>query len=157
MEDVGGIIHIAMTVRDLKSSVAFYETNFGFKKVADLCFTAYIDGFFGESEDARKLYGVEDGTICPVALLQLPEGGPMLELFQFTPQREKEFIPWDRAGITHFAFETKKFTRLYERLKNNKVEFCMRPGKRVADGLNWIFLRDVDGNMIEILGTDSAD
>ena len=126
--------------------------NFGFEKIAELCFTAYEDGFFGETEDARDLYKVAPGTTCPLALLQQPGGGMVLELFRFTPQQAPVSLPWDRPGITHFAFETEHFDALYDRLRANGVEFCMRPGKRVADGLNWVFLKDPDGNMIEILG-----
>lgn len=154
MKDVGDIIHMALTVSDLARSAEFYRKNFGFEKIAEMCFTAYKDGFFGDSEDARELYGVEDGSTCPLALLQRPGGGMVLELFQFTPQREPQVVPWDRVGITHFAFDTKHFDALYERLKANGVEFCMRPGKRAADGLNWVFMRDPDGNMIEVLGSN---
>ena len=152
MKDVGGVVHVGLTVSDLDRSVKFYSENFGLEKIAELCFTAYVDGFFGEAEDARELYKVAPGTTCPLVMMQRPDGGVVLELFRFTPQQEPQLIPWDRPGITHFAFETEHFDDLYKRLKANGVEFCMRPGVRLADGLNWVFLRDPDGNMIEVLG-----
>lgn len=157
MNDIGGINHIALTVRDIDRSVAFYESNFGFKKSAGMLFTAYVDGFFGESEDARELYGVPEGSVCHLAVMEPPSAGPNIELFQFVPQKPAESVPWDRTGITHFSFESGRFDALIRRLQGNGVKFCMHPGIRVADGLKWVFVRDPDGNMIEILGSNDED
>lgn len=156
MKDLGAMIHVGVTVGDIERSFEFYNLNFGFEKVAELNFTAYEDGFFADSEDAPQLYGVASGTTCPLLLLQVPGGRMILELFQFTPQKKAETVPWDRPGITHFAFETTRFDELYERLSANGVHFLMRPGTRAADGLKWIFLRDPDGNMIELLGSNAG-
>ena len=154
MNDVGSISHIALTVRDINRSTAFYERNFGFKRCAAMLFTAYVDGFFGESEDSPELYGVPEGSICHLTILAPPGIGPCIELFQFVPQKPSEAVLWDRPGMTHFSFESRRFDELIRRLQDNGVKFCMRPGTRLADGLKWIFIRDPDGNMIEILGSN---
>ena len=156
MNDVGGIIHVALTVQDLDRSIDFYQKNFDMSVIARETFTAYQDGFFGDSEDAPTLYGVAPGSTCALALLQQPGDGMVLELFQFIPQKPSQTVPWDRAGITHFAFETTQFDALYRRLRENGADFCMRPGRRAADGLYLIFLRDPDGNLIELLGSNPA-
>lgn len=154
MNDLGEMVHVGVTVSDIERSKAFYSQNFGFEPLAEMSFTAYEDGFFADSEDAPELYKVEAGSTCPLALMAVPGKHMILELFQFTPQKPAETVPWDRPGITHFAFETEHFDELHARLKANGVNFIMRPGTRAADGLKWVFLRDPDGNMIELLGSN---
>lgn len=154
MSDLGNLIHVAMTVSDMERSIEFYKKNFNFKLLDELLFTAYENGFFAESDDSRELYKVEEGSDCKVALLEEENGSMILELFQFRPLQPAQEVPWNRVGITHIAFSTDHFTELYERLVANGADFLMRPGTRVADGLHWVFLRDPDGNMIELLGKD---
>jgi len=154
MADVGNMIHVALTVADLERSIEFYEKNFNYHRTPEILFTAYENGFFAESDDSREVYKVEEGSTCRVVFLESDTGSMSLELFQFDPLLTQEIAPWNRQGITHFSFETEHFTELYQRLLANGVEFMMRPGTRVADGLRWCFLRDPDGNMIELLGHD---
>jgi catechol 2,3-dioxygenase-like lactoylglutathione lyase family enzyme len=151
MKDVGGIFNIALTVADIERSVEFYHKNFGFEKVIDLHFTAYESGFFSECPDGRGLYNVPEGTECALVVMEQSGQPVSLEIFQFIPQKPEERIPWDRPGYTHIAFESKDFDGLIARLKAAGVEFCMRVGIREADNAKWVFIRDPDGNMIEIL------
>ncbi len=155
MKDVGRMIHVGISTNDMERAVRFYEEGFGFHKTVELNFTAYVDGFFGESLDSRELYGVAEGSTCRVALLEPETGDMILEIFDFSDKAEGELSCWNKPGISHFAFESDHFTELYERLKASGANFLMRPGVRVADGLQWVFLRDPDGNMIEILGRDA--
>ena len=145
---------IGISVHDLNASIRFYCENFGFEQVESDTFKAYEDGFFGESPDSRDLYAVPEGTICRLAVLRSPKGGPEMELFEFEAQKPREFLPWFRTGYTHIAFDSDRFTEVYESLKAKGAEFCMRPGLRLADNAKWVFLRDPDGNMIEICGFD---
>ena len=154
MKDVSEIKHVGMTVTDIPTMVEWYRTNFGFEVMFQTTFTAYKDGFFGEAEDSPKFYNVPEGTTCDIAMVQQPEGGPVLEFFQFQANEEREFVPWVKPGLNHIAFDTNDFTHLYERLVANNCEFAMRPGLRLMDNAKWVFLRDPDGNMIELCGHD---
>jgi catechol 2,3-dioxygenase-like lactoylglutathione lyase family enzyme len=151
MKDVGGIFNIAMTVADIERSVEFYRKIFGFEKVNDLHFTAYESGFFSECPDGPGLYNVPEGTECALVVMEQPGQPVSLEIFQFIPQKQAEKILWDRPGYTHIAFESPDFDGLIKRLEAENVEFCMRVGIREADSAKWVFIRDPDGNMIEIL------
>lgn len=142
MKKIDGLVHVGITVSDLERSIAFYENNFGFKTLGR---AAFDEAFFAA---APTLYELED-TTCPIAILAAP-GGVQIELFQFIPQLTKEKVPWNRAGITHFAVSTDDVLEMCKQLKANNVEFCMEPMQR-DDGGYWVFLRDPDGNMIELM------
>jgi catechol 2,3-dioxygenase-like lactoylglutathione lyase family enzyme len=149
---VGVIDNVAITVSDIERSLKFYQENFGFEIYLRAEFTAYKDGFFAETPYARSLYQVPEGTKCPLVIMTNPDGGASLEMFQFTPQKAPERVPWDRVGITHFAFTTTRFTEVYNELKGKGVEFCMEPSVRESDQYKWAFMRDPDGNLIELGG-----
>lgn len=142
MKKVDGLTHVGITVSDLERSIKFYEKNFGFKMVRR---AEFDEAFFAA---APTLYGLTN-TTCPVAVMAAPDG-VQIELFQFTPQMNKEYIPWNRVGITHIALVTDNVLNMCEQLHKNNVEFCMDPLQR-DDGGYWVFMRDPDGNMIEVM------
>ena len=142
MKAVDALCHVGITVSDIDRSIDFYEKNFGFKLLRK---AAFDQAFFDE---APTLYALKD-TTCPIAILAAP-CGVLIELFQFIPQLEKEHVPWNRAGITHFALATDSVLDMCPQLRENGVTFCMEPMKRF-DGGYWVFLRDPDGNMIELM------
>ena len=142
MKAVDGLTHVGVTVSDIERSIEFYERNFGFKVVGR---NVFDEAFFAA---APTLYGFKD-TTCPMALMAAP-GGVLIELFQFIPQLEKEHVPWNRIGITHIALVTDSVPDMCPQLRANGVEFCMEPMLR-GDGGYWLFLRDPDGNMIELM------
>ena len=143
MKSIDALCHIGITVTDLDRSIDFYEKNFGFKLQRK---GAFDQAFF---DAAPTLYeGIKD-TICPIAMIESP-CGVVLELFQFIPQLEKEFVPWNRVGIMHIALATDSVPDMCPQLRENGVTFCMEPMLR-PDGGYWVFLRDPDGNMIELM------
>ena len=143
MKAIDAICHIGITVSDIDRSIDFYEKNFGFKLLRK---AGFEQSFF---DAAPTLYeGIKD-TTCPIAMLASP-CGVLLELFQFIPQLGKEHVPWNRVGITHFALATDSVLGMCHRLRENGVTFCMEPMQR-PDGGYWVFLRDPDGNMIELM------
>ena len=142
MKAISGLCHVGITVSDIERSIEFYEKNFGFKTLGR---SGFNQAFF---DAAPGLYGLKD-TTCPLAILAAP-GGVQIELFQFIPQLEKEHVPWNRVGITHFALATDSVLDMCPQLRENGVTFCMEPLQR-PDGGYWVFLRDPDGNMIELM------
>lgn len=142
MKHIDNFAHVGITVRDLDRSIDFYTNNFGFKLLGKARFD---EDFFAA---APTLYNLQN-TVCPIAILSAPDG-MQIELFEFQPQLEPEKIPWNRVGITHIAFATDNVPEMYEQLKARNIEFCMEPMVR-PDGGHWVFLRDPDGNMIELM------
>lgn len=142
MKSIDGPAHVGITVSDIDRSIDFYGRNFGFKLLGR---TVFDEAFFAA---APKLYDFE-GTTCPLAIMEAP-GRALIELFQFIPQLDKEHVPWNRAGITHIALTTDSVLEMCPQLRANGVEFCMEPLQR-EDGGYWVFLRDPDGNMIELM------
>ena len=148
MKAIDKLTHVGITVSDIERSIEFYERNFGFKVVGR---TVFDEAFFTA---ATPLYDFTD-TTCPLAIMAAP-CGVQIELFQFIPQLEKERVPWNRVGITHIALATDNVLEMCKQLRANKVEFCMEPLQR-GDGGYWVFLRDPDGNMIELMEPFTID
>lgn len=148
MKAIDGFAHVGITVSDIERSIAFYGQNFGFEVLGR---TVFDEAFFAA---APTLYGLKD-TTCPLAIMAAP-CGVQIELFQFVPQLEKEHMPWNRVGITHIALATDSVLEMCEKLRANGVEFCMEPLQR-GDGGYWVFLRDPDGNMIELMEPHTFD
>ena len=145
MTTIDGVAHIGITVEDLDRSVKFYCDNFGFTYLRG---THFKYPFFLNN---RSLYQLDPQTTeCQTAVLYAPAGDVQLELFRFTTHLSPERIPWTRCGITHFAVTTSDISGIVEQLRKNNVEFCMNVGTR-PDGGRWVFVRDPDGNLIEIM------
>ena len=145
MKAINGIAHIGITVEDLERSVTFYRENFGFDYLRGAHFT---QPFFAQNESLYEL--PPESTQCHTAVLVSPDKGIQLELFRFSHHRPPEPIPWNRSGITHLAFVTDDVPAMAEQLRENGVVFCMNIGVR-PDGGRWVFIRDPDGNLIEIM------
>lgn len=145
MLKIDTVTHIGITVADLDRSVRFYSENFGFAYVRGAHFTR---PFF---EKNRSLYNLPpETTECRTAVLQSPGCHVQLELFRFSECLEPQRVPWNRNGITHFAVTTDDVEGMAEQMRKNGVEFCMDVGVR-PDGGHWVFVRDPDGNLIEVM------
>lgn len=145
MGKIDTIAHIGITVHDLDRSVKFYCDNFGFTYLRGAHFTP---SFFAQN---HSLYQLDPQTTqCHTAVLLAPDQHVQLELFRFSDHLPAERVPWNRNGITHFAVTTTDVLALADQLKQNGVEFCMEVGTR-PDGGHWVFVRDPDGNLIEVM------
>ena len=145
MIKVDAIAHIGITVDDLDRSVDFYTRNFGFKYLRSAHFQR---PFF---ENNYSLYQLPpEKTECRTAVLVLPDQDVQLELFRFSGHLPAERVPWNRAGITHFALVVEDVDGLAEQMRQNGVEFCNEIGTR-PDGGRWVFVRDPDRNLIEVM------
>ena len=135
--------HVGITVSDLDKSVKFYEDVFGFTCRNR---TSFDEKFLGA---APTLYRLEN-TVSNVAFMVSPNG-ITLEMFQFIPQQSKtEVTPWDLPGYTHLALMVDDVPVFAEQMREKGVEFCMDVMDRF-DGGHWVFVRDPDGNMIEVM------
>ena len=136
------LTHIGITVSNVDRSIEFYAKNFGMTLHRR---NEFPEAFF---EKAKSLYNLEH-TTCKTAVLKTPNG-IQLELFEFSKKLPDEQVPWNRNGITHFAVTTDNVEEFAKQLRQNNVEFCMEVGVRPDKG-HWVFVRDPDGNLVEVM------
>jgi len=86
---------------------------------------------------------------CKIGWIRVPGGG-ILEIFEFQPQLTPVPIPWNQVGLTHVCFNVRNTDRWYEYLKGKGVD-CVTKPERSPRGHTFFFVRDFDGNLIEII------
>jgi catechol 2,3-dioxygenase-like lactoylglutathione lyase family enzyme len=138
-------LHVGITVKSLEKTIDFYKKYFGFELENSFTFPA---AFF---ENNRVLYNLEDGISAPAAFLKSPDG-VVLELFEFSKQLPFQAAEWNRPGYHHLCFKVENVPEKYQEMKADGVEFYFEPGFRgdPKNGEYWVFLKDPDGNMIEL-------
>ena len=138
---VKSINHVGLTVSDFQRAVDWYGENFGFALIDVQEMSA------NKICSLQNLYGLTD-TSVKFGFLRAP-GGQVLEIFHFSPTADKEQVKWNRPGPTHFCLNVSNVNSWYQRLKANGVEFCSEP--QATSGSDWVFLRDPDGNLVELI------
>ena len=122
---VKGIGHVAVVTTDVDRAAAFYTEVLGFRETG-------------------RLETSHSGTLIFVSL-----NGTQVELFgggEPKDPRESE----GRVGYKHIALLVDHVDAEYDRLKALGVEFFIEPTD-AESGLRLAFLRDPDGNPIELL------
>jgi lactoylglutathione lyase len=151
----GEVHHIALSVRDLDASIAFYEGLLGLRKTL----TMNVGG--GDTQRGLRL---RPGMRGRAAYVQGPTRIGQLELIQWdtpldadaTPRR-----PWE-AGVFLIAFELDEgeLTEVHERLLAASVECYTEPRRSLVENFGHIDVmvcEDPDGNMIELLRLPKPD
>lgn len=133
--------HVGLTVSNFEKSVKWYSDMFGLKLISEQIL----------SEDVVKklwpLYKI-DKTTVRLGFLRAPKGG-VVEIFEFSNKVTPEYTIWNKPGTTHFTLDVKNVDKWYINLKENGVEFVIKP--QVTDGTKWVFLKDPDGNLVELI------
>ena len=138
-------LHVGLTVSDFDRSVAFYEKYFGFE-------LEFKRTFSPEFIAAKKsLYRLEPGNFAHFGFLHSPDG-VVIELFEFDSQAEPEAAVWNRPGFHHICLKVDDVIAKCEELKADGYELFFEPDFRgdPANNQYWVFLKDPDGNMIEL-------
>ena len=117
--------HVALTVRDLEESEAFYTKNFGL---------TVVHRFTKPEIGARAVF--------------LSTGNSHIELWSFDDKKLGELTDLGVTGMKHIAFQTEDVEAEYTRLVANGLE-C-HPVKTGTSGGTYFFTHDSDGNQIEI-------
>ena len=129
--------HIAYVVGNIDKSIEFY-TMFGFKKVR-----------FWRSTD-------EKNSIVHL----LNSQSILIELFSFhdvSCQEEKSINiqkRLKRGGINHMAFEVENINECKERMISDGLIDDCTPINEGRTGILYLFIKDPDGNLIEIVQDD---
>ena len=127
MKQITGINHVGLRVRELEASRAFYE-KLGFE---------FIVGPIGPEPVAVMLHpsGVNINFI-----LNASEGASKENLLMDVPEKH--------TGFTHIALEITDRSEVVERLE--KVGIPITETVELPDGTVFFFVRDPDGNVIEL-------
>ena len=139
------LIHIGLTVADIDRTVAFYQKYFGFELEIKATFPAEFIG------SVPQLYRQPEGVYSDFAFLW-SENGIALELFQFSNNLPAVEPVWNRPGYHHICLKVDNVPEKYREMAADGVEFYFEPGYRgdPANNEYWVFLKDPDGNMIEL-------
>lgn len=133
--------HVGITVSDFDRAVRFYWEIFGcpLVGVADT-----------PAERVRAFFGVDaPAPRCKIGWIRVPGGG-VLEIFEFQPQQPPLAIPWNRVGLTHFSLNVRNLARWHAELTRKGIECLSRP-ERSPRGHSFFFIKDFDGNLIELM------
>lgn len=126
---VQAIQHIGITVKDIESSLKFYEWAFGLTSAV-----------------------VASTPRAKVAFLSV--GATILEFVQyFDSPDETEALPPTRLGSLHLCFEVDNLQDVFQRLTAGGVEFDQAPVEHTIDGLGRFlsaFLRDPDQARLDL-------
>jgi lactoylglutathione lyase len=132
------IDHVAISVKDLTQTIAWYARLFGFQLAQTF---------------ERPDLGAKG------AFLKL--GGVSLEVFEFQNSDEvpdyRKGLPSDLRvhGTKHFALRVKDVNESVEDLRKQGVEFVMEPVIG-GSGRRYVFFRDPDGILVELIEATQA-
>ena len=141
---IGCLDHVALSVRDLERSIAFYCDVMGLKVARILeC---------GPEMELGKVVGMPG---CTARIAHLESGQTMLELFEYENPKGRA-IPEDRRqadqGFTHIGFASTDARGDYLKLKELGVKFFSEPIE-FRPGVWLFYFCGPDGEVCEVRQT----
>lgn len=134
--------HVGITVKDFGKAVQWYDEVLGLTLISELELSAE------KIQELQKLYNLPAGTKVKLGFLRTPKGG-VVEIFEFSKTLPFQHS-WNRPGATHFALDVKNIKKWHSRLqKRDDIDLLCPPQN--TDGNEWMFFRDPDGNLIELI------
>lgn len=131
--------HVSFTVGDIERSSAFYG-RFGFEP-----FKRYVSAGPEVDEGAET-----ERADMDIQWLQHPLGGPMLELIRYVNHDANRSAHNSKVGAAHICFCVEDVSAAFGALVSDGVEPLSDPHEDEF-GLRWVYLRDPDGNAVELI------
>ena len=81
------------------------------------------------------------------------ENGPTLEIYQYKEIENQDFVPPNKRGFGHIAFEVERVEVVLEDLLKNGGSANGEITKRSVEGvgeITFVYARDPEGNLIEL-------
>jgi catechol 2,3-dioxygenase-like lactoylglutathione lyase family enzyme len=138
---VRAIDHMSFTVADIDRSTGFYR-QLGFEP-----FKRYISAGSDAAEGTDTA-----GAEIDVGWLRHPEGGPMLELLRYQNIPAGRSAHNSQVGAAHICLRVEDLPAACEELQAAGAPFVSAPHTDQY-GVSWVYLRDPDGNVVELLET----
>ena len=138
---IQSLSHIGLTVSDFSKSVKWYNEIFGLHLIDHNNLPEQ------QVNHLKDLYGVENMSL-KLGFLRAPGGG-VIEIFEFDEMKNSKKMLWNIPGPTHITFDVKNVQKWYKHLKAKDVFFFSEPQN--TKGADWVFLKDPDGNLIELI------
>lgn len=143
-----GLGHTGVTVSNFERAVQFYD------RVFDMKLMNYLELSGSDLSAVQNLYHVEGLKKVRLGFLA-SRSGNVLEVFEIDPPLDTtERETWNRPGYTHIAFHVSGLSGWMHRLEREGVEFMNEPVH--SSGTDWVFFRDPDGNLIELIDLRAA-
>lgn len=143
---IKGIHHTALNVLDLDRAIAFYSTAG--------CFELALRFEIEDSARTQALFQLPCG-VAQVALLRGPTG--YLELFEFASASAAARLPQvHEAGIRHICVIAQDCQPVYEALLAAGAT-AHAPPSGLGTGALYCYLRDPEGNIVELEGAPWAE
>lgn len=139
-----GIHHIAISVKDMERSLAFYRDLLGMEVLSDQSW----EGSPESNPKPEKILNLKNPA-ARQAMLKC--GNCHIELFEFKhpePAPMAQDRPVHDHGYTHFSLDVKDVDAEYERLLKAGVTFHCEP-INLGPNCRTTYGRDPDGNVIE--------
>ncbi len=135
---ITGLHHGETTVKNLESSIEFYE-KIGLKLVKIFEQSVNIEG------------GLKD---VKMRMAFFKAGNETFELIEYSKPKGVKYSdlnPWD-IGSQHIAFEVKEIRKFYNKFKN-EIVFLSPPIDYKSGDIDatWTYLKDPDGGIIELV------
>jgi catechol 2,3-dioxygenase-like lactoylglutathione lyase family enzyme len=137
--------HTSFTVSDVERSIAFYSDLLGLELVVTVR---------RQRPWIKEMTRFSDADL-KIAALRLPGSDHMLELIEYMSPRgtDARKIPTNDVGATHICFRVTDIDAVYERLRNEGVEFNSPPvtvDELPSPGARCCYFRDPDGIPLEL-------
>jgi catechol 2,3-dioxygenase-like lactoylglutathione lyase family enzyme len=142
--NVQRIDHVSFTVGDIERSADFYR-RFGFTDVK-----RYISA----GPEVDRGADTEEADM-DILWLGRPEGGPMLELIRYIKHPAQRANHNSKVGAAHLCFVVDDVFGAHDELKADGIIFLSDPNED-AFGVRWVYLRDPDGNAVELIQNPPA-
>jgi glyoxylase I family protein len=140
---INGTHHISLSTADLERFLGFYRDLLGLPLLSKaLVEPGMLPGF-------ERIVGAPGARVW---VAQLGAGNIRIEVFCYenpVPGAAVVNNPWD-VGIRHIAFDVTGIDEEYRRLKGLGVEFLSEPQSLDGVGLRSVYMRDPDGNIVEM-------
>jgi catechol 2,3-dioxygenase-like lactoylglutathione lyase family enzyme len=145
MAAIGNLHHVGITVRDLESSLQWYERTFGLTRE----FIAH-----GTGSDLSTAVGVKDANLR-FAFLRF--GNCVVELLCYDNERDETFERSNAdVGSTHVCIDVPDLQAAYDDLRAGGIEF-LAPPLHIDDGplagCSFVYFKDPNGVTLELFET----